>query len=137
MALPAVKKQQNRLPAKAAEKDKEEDFFENKKSRHNQLSKPLQEEQFILKMIAPVFSFLSLLKYFINTNSQFRINDKMLSEIFRILEKANTILLELGFCQLIPSKTYFVKSYISISSYIELYNKKLIEAIFALQQQTF
>ena len=44
MALPAVKKQQNRLPAKAAEKDKEEDFFENKKSRHNQLSKPLQEE---------------------------------------------------------------------------------------------
>ena len=69
MALPAVKKQQNRLPAKAAEKDKEEDFFENKKSRHNQLSKPLQEEWFILKMIAPVFSFLSLLKYFINTNS--------------------------------------------------------------------
>ena len=44
MELPAVKKQQNRLPAKAAEKDKEEDFFENKKSRHNQLSKPLQEE---------------------------------------------------------------------------------------------
>ena len=32
MALPAVKKQQNRLPAKAVEKDKEEDFFENKKS---------------------------------------------------------------------------------------------------------
>ena len=57
MALPAVKEQQNRLPAKAAEKDKEEDFFENKKSRHNQLAKPLQEEWFILKMIAPVLVF--------------------------------------------------------------------------------
>ena len=39
------------------QKDKEEDFFENKKSRHNQLSKPLQEEWSILKMIAPVLVF--------------------------------------------------------------------------------
>ena len=44
MAPPAVKKQQKILPAKAAEKDKEENFLENKKRRHNQSAEPLQGE---------------------------------------------------------------------------------------------
>ena len=44
MAPPAVKKQQKILPAKAAEKDKEENFLNSKKRRYNQSAEPFQGE---------------------------------------------------------------------------------------------